>query len=221
MLGIDCALMPYLPQCLHWRFSLLQYFGKIMDSCPSCCGQAERAGLLKRLRQGGGADGAPRSDAGMHAVLAGIVQEVSATQHGAPRGDAGCAAAAQPAGGVASPSGAGARDEAELGAAGLAGKLEPLGYAGAGVSAAPKSEERAEALWEVTGPPADGRQALQQRAALARGAHANRTCTELGSFWVSEAPMKRAFAGCLAAMPAVPGAQQHLALASGCCGPFG
>ena len=36
--------------------------------------------------------------------------------------------------------------------------------------------------------------------------------TELGVFWVSEAPVKGAFAGCLAAMPAVPDAQQHLVL---------
>ena len=151
-----------------------------MIPCPSCRAQAERAGLLKRLRQGAGADGAARGDAGMHAVLTGIVQEVSATQHGAARGGAGCAVGfGQRAVGVASPSGAAAGNEAGLCAAGKPG---PLGRAGAGASVAPGSEKRADALWDVSGPPADGRQALQQRAALAKGAHAGRTCRELVSF---------------------------------------
>ena len=160
-----------------------------MILCPSCRAQAERAGLLKRLRQGAGADGAPRGGAGMHAVLTGIVQEVSATQHGAAHGDAGCAVGfGQRAVGVASPSGAAAGNEAGLCAAGKPG---PLGRAGAGASAAPGSEERAEALWDVPGPPADGRQALQQRAALAKGAHAGRTCRELGSFQLWSASEER------------------------------
>ena len=117
----------------------------------------------------------------MHAVLAGIVQEVSATQHGAARGDAGCAVGSgQRAGKAASPNGAGAGHGAGLGAAGLAGKLGPMGSAGPGASAARGREERAEALWDVPGPPADGRQALQQRAAQAKGVHAGRSCTELG-----------------------------------------
>lgn len=117
-------------------------------------------------------------------MLANIVQEVSATQHGVARGDAGCAVAyEQRAAGVASPSDAGAGCGAGVGAAGLPGKPGPLGGAGAHASAAVERKERAEALWDVPGPPADGLQVLQQRAALAKGAHAGRTGMKLGTMF--------------------------------------